>query len=80
MKTSYIKSILNNLDRLVITNGQLAESHSKALSMISRSESEKDQLLATCKEIYQTLADKKKRSLAEESWYIGLHKVLNKSS
>ena len=79
MKAAHIERILNNLDKLVATNGLLAESNYKALDMATRSQKDKDQLLTACREIYEGLEDKENRSLAEESWYKGLKEVLQQT-
>lgn len=80
IEMEYIKSLLNNLDRLVLTNGLLAEAYQKAQTNLDRNQKEKEQLMIACREIYEGLSAKKKRSVAEESWYTGLEKVLRQES
>lgn len=78
MNKSDQESIIDNLNKLVISNSLLVEANHKALSIVERRQKEKDELTATCREIYQGLSLKEKRSLAEESFYLGLKNVLLK--
>lgn len=71
-------SIIDNLNKLIASNSLLAEANHKALSIVERSLKEKDELVSTCREIYEALGYKQQRSLAEESFFQGLNKILRK--
>lgn len=76
MKPNDQKNLVNSINKLVISNGLLAEAHHKALSIMERSMKEKDDLITICREIYEGLDIKTKRSLSDESFYLGLKKIL----
>ncbi|MEO9965915.1 MAG: hypothetical protein ABJF11_09010 [Reichenbachiella sp.] len=73
------KSLFENLNQLVVSNGNLTETNRKAFDMVEQGIRDKKNLMIACHEIYEGLGLKEKRSLAEESWYQGLKQILRQS-
>lgn len=72
------KTLFDSLNRLTVSNELLAKANYKAINIADRNMTERDELVATCREIYESLDIKEKRSLAEESFFKGLRSVLQK--
>lgn len=71
------------LDHLIASNRTLVESNSRLVNvnseffgLLDMKEGEKERLLSICKQIYQNLSVKEKRSIKEECWYMGIKQIL----
>lgn len=78
MNPSDQKNLFDSLNKLTSSNELLAKANYKALNIADRHMHERDELVATCREIYESLDIKEKRSVAEESFFKGLRHVLQK--
>ena len=76
MKQDVVQQIIKSNDVLLETNSRLANNNSQAINLAQLGIKQREKLLSICLEIYQGLSDIEKRSVAEESWYKGLHKAL----
>ena len=71
------------LDHLIASNRTLVESNSRLVNvnseffgLLDMKEGEKERLLSICKQIYQNLSVKEKRSIKEECWYMRIKQIL----